>query len=139
SNGELRVEENGEARYRSEYIDVIAAHLASMPEQPVALVLEPDSLPNLISNLGVEKCALSHDVYIHSIAYAISKLSLPHVSIYLDAAHAGWLGWETSQRQMAQLVRRVLEMAGGIDRIRGFATNVSNYNALFGDWGRELE
>src|SRR5690606_24283744 len=67
SNGELRVDEDGEARYRSEYIDVIAAHLAATPEQPVAIVLEPDSLPNLISNLGVEKCALSHDVYIHSI------------------------------------------------------------------------
>lgn len=139
SHGELEIAEDGERRYRQEYIDVIARHLAAMPQQEVVVVLEPDSLPNLISNLGVEKCALSHDVYIHSIAYAVARLSLPHVSIYLDAAHAGWLGWEANQRRMARLVKQVLSMAGGAERIRGFATNVSNYNALRGDWGRKLE
>src|SRR5690606_36077687 len=92
-----------------------------------------------ISNLGVEKCAVSQDVYVHSIAYAISQLSLPNVALYVDAAHAGWLGWETNQRRMAQLLKRVLVMVGGVDRIRGFATNVSNYNALEGDWVKKLE
>jgi cellulose 1,4-beta-cellobiosidase len=139
SNGELAIEADGERRYRAEYIDAIAAQLQAAPEQKVAVVLEPDSLPNIISNLGVEKCAVSRDVYLHSVAYAISKLSLPNVSIYLDVAHAGWLGWEANQRRMAELVVRVLEMAGGPSRIRGFASNVSNYNALDGDWGKRLE
>ncbi len=139
SNGELKIEEDGERRYREEYIDVIADHFAAHPERRIVAVIEPDSLPNLISNLGVEKCAVSQDVYVHSIAYAISKLSLPNVALYVDAAHAGWLGWEANQRRMAQLLRRVLDMAGGVDRIRGFATNVSNYNALEGDWGNKLE
>ncbi len=139
SNGELAIEADGERRYRVDYIDAIAAHLQADPEQKVAVVLEPDSLPNIISNLGVEKCAVSRDVYLHSVAYAISKLSLPNVSIYLDVAHAGWLGWEANQRRMAELVVEVLEMAGGPSRIRGFASNVSNYNALDGDWGKRLE
>jgi cellulose 1,4-beta-cellobiosidase len=139
SNGELSIEEGGEQRYRTEYIDAIAQHLASVPEQKVALVLEPDSLPNMISNLGVEKCAVSQEVYIHSVAYAISKLSLPNVSIYLDVAHAGWLGWEANQRRMVDLVVKVLEMAGGPSRIRGFASNVANYNAISGDFGKRLE
>ncbi len=139
SNGELQIEEGGEARYREEYIDVIAQHFAEHPEQRVAVVLEPDSLPNLISNLGVEKCVVSQQVYINSIAYAIAQLSLPNVAIYLDAAHAGWLGWEANQRRMGKLVKQVLDMAGGVDRIRGFATNVANYNALSGDWGQRLE
>lgn len=139
SNGELSIEEGGEQRYRTEYIDAIAQHLAAVPEQKVAIVLEPDSLPNIISNLGVEKCAVSQDVYINSIAYAISKLSLPNVSIYLDAAHAGWLGWEANQRRMVDLVAKVLDMAGGESRIRGFASNVSNYNAIAGDFGKRLE
>lgn len=139
SNGELAIEEGGEQRYRQEYIDVIAQHLAAVPDQRVAIVLEPDSLPNMISNLGVDKCAVSQDVYLHSVAYAISKLSLPNVAIYLDVAHAGWLGWEANQRRMVDLVVQVLEMAGGLDRIRGFASNVANYNALSGDWGKRLE
>lgn len=139
SNGELSIEEGGEQRYRSEYIDVIAKHLADVPEQKVAIVLEPDSLPNMISNLGVEKCAVSQEVYLHSVAYAISKLSLPNVSIYLDAAHAGWLGWEANQRRMVDLVVKVLDMAGGPSRIRGFASNVANYNAISGDFGKRLE
>lgn len=139
SNGELKIEEDGERRYREEYIDVIARLFAEHPEQRIVAVIEPDSLPNLISNLGVEKCHVSHDVYIHSVAYAIAKLSLPNVALYVDAAHAGWLGWEANQRRMAQLMKLVLDLAGGTDRIRGFATNVSNYNGLSGDWGKRLE
>lgn len=139
SNGELAIEHDGERRYREEYIDVIASHLAAEPEQRVAIVLEPDSLPNLISNLGVEKCAVSEQVYKHSVAYAISRLSLPNVYIYLDVAHAGWLGWDANQRRMVELTAEVLRMAGGTARIRGFASNVSNYNALHGDWGKRLE
>jgi hypothetical protein len=54
-------------------------------------------------------------------------------------AHAGRLGWEANQRRMARLLRRVLDMAGGVERIRGFATNVSNHNALSGEWGKRLE
>jgi cellulose 1,4-beta-cellobiosidase len=139
SNGELQVEHAGEERYRTEYVDVIAEHFAAVPDQRIVAVIEPDSLPNLISNMGVEKCVVSQDVYVNSIAYAIAKLSLPNVALYVDAAHAGWLGWEANQRRMGTLVRRVLDLAGGVDRIRGFATNVSNYNALDGDWGKRLE
>lgn len=139
SNGELSVDAGGEQRYRSEYIDVIAGHLANAPTQKVAIVLEPDSLPNMVSNLGVDKCAESRDVYLHSVAYAIAQLSLPNVSVYLDVAHAGWLGWEANQRRMVDLVAEALEMAGGNSRIRGFASNVSNYNAISGDFGKRLE
>jgi cellulose 1,4-beta-cellobiosidase len=139
SSGELHIEEDGERRYRAEYIDQIALHLSNHSDQKVAIVLEPDSLPNLVSNMGVPKCAISKDVYMHSVAYAIAKLSLPNVSIYLDAAHAGWLGWEANQTKMMAVVMEVLRLAGGRERIRGFATNVANFNALEGNWGNELE
>jgi cellulose 1,4-beta-cellobiosidase len=33
----------------------------------------------------------------------------------------------------------VLTMAGGVNRVRGFATNVSNYNPLHGEDGKKLE
>lgn len=139
SAGELRTEEDGEARYRQEFIDPLARHFSAHPKQRAVVILEPDSLPNLVSNLGVEKCARSQEVYKNSVAYAIAQLSLPNVHIYVDAAHAGWLGWEANRRRMVEIYAEVLAMAGGSDRIRGFATNVSNYNPLHGDDGARLE
>jgi cellulose 1,4-beta-cellobiosidase len=93
----------------------------------------------MATNMDVPKCAASADLYKRSVAYAISKLSLPNVYLYLDAAHAGWLGWDSNRRAIADTFSEVLAMAGGAERIRGFATNVSNYNALDGQWGWQLE
>src|SRR5437899_3199395 len=67
-------------------------------------------------------------IYKLGIAYAIAKLSLPNVFLYLDAAHAGWLGWPKNLVKTAPMFKEILTMAGGPDRIRGFATDVSNYN-----------
>jgi cellulose 1,4-beta-cellobiosidase len=139
SNGELSIEAGGEARYRTEFIDQIAKRFAAYPNQRIAVILEPDSLPNIATNLSVPKCAVSEDVYRASVAYAVAKLSMPNVFLYLDAAHAGWLGWDGNRNKMAAIYKEVLTQAGGLDRIAGFATNVSNYNILSGDDGKKLE
>lgn len=139
SAGELHAEAEGEQRYRTEFIDKIASEFARYPEQRIVAILEPDSLANLATNMNVPKCAASADLYKRSIAYAIATLSLPNVYLYIDAAHTGWLGWDGNRSAMAEIYREVLELAGGADRIRGFATNVSNYNALDGNWGWKLE
>jgi cellulose 1,4-beta-cellobiosidase len=128
SAGELPANETGEARYQREYIDVIAAAFAAYPDQRIAVVLEPDSLANLVTNLENPKCQAAQGIYKRGIAYAITKLSLPNVFIYLDAAHSGWLGWPKNLAKSVQLYKEVLAMAGGPDRIRGFALDVSNYN-----------
>lgn len=130
SAGELDVAEDGVARYREEFIDPIAAEFAAHPDQRIVVILEPDSLPNLVTNLSVPKCAASEAAYRESMAYAIATLSMPHVYIYLDAAHSGWLGWAPNQTGAAQVFAEVLQDAGGADLIRGFATNVSNYTVL---------
>jgi cellulose 1,4-beta-cellobiosidase len=139
SAGELTVDAGGEARYRTEFIDVIAAQLGAHPSLRVAVVVEPDSLPNVATNLNVPRCAASEQAYRHSIAYAVSRLSLPGVSVYLDAAHAGWLGWDGNRLKIATIFKEVLTEAGGVDKIRGFTTNVSNYNVVKGDDGKKLE
>jgi cellulose 1,4-beta-cellobiosidase len=139
SAGELDVERGGEARYKKEFIDAIASQFAAHPAQRIVAIVEPDSLPNVATNLNVPKCAASEQAYRHSIAYAASKLAMPHVSLYLDAAHAGWLGWETNRVNIARIFKEVLTEAGGLDKIRGFATNVSNYNVVHGDDGKKLE
>ena len=137
SAGELGAQD--EARYRAEVVDPLAAQLRAHANQRVAIVIEPDSLPNLVTNTNVKKCAESDSIYRGSIAYAISALSMPHVSLYLDAGHSGWLGWDPHRAKIAAIFKDVLDRAGGPQKIRGFAINVSGYGVLRGDDGRRLE
>ena len=113
SNGELPADPAGEARYQKEYIDVIAAQFQAHAAQRIAVVLEPDSLANLATNLGVERCAAAEAVYRRATAYAIAKLSLPNVFIYLDAAHAGWLGWPRNLPKIVKIYQEVLDRRRG--------------------------
>jgi cellulose 1,4-beta-cellobiosidase len=139
SAGELKVSENGAARYRSEFIDPIAAHFAAYPDMPIVVIVEPDSLGNLATNMNMPACAEAHDVYMESTAYAIQRLGLPNVSLYLDAAHAGWLGWDGNREKAVKIWKQVLKLAGGVDTVRGFATNTSNYTHLYNRDGMMLE
>jgi cellulose 1,4-beta-cellobiosidase len=130
SAGELAVESKGEARYKSEFIDPLAAAFRAHPSVRIVAVIEPDSLGNLVSNLDKPKCKVSADAYKRSIAYAVEALSMPNVWVYLDAAHAGWLGWNGNRDKAAALFAEVITAAGGTDRVRGFAINVSNYDPV---------
>ena len=130
SAGELQLTPEGEARYQKEYIDVIAAAVAAHPKLRTAFILEPDSLANLITNMANPRCEAAAPYYKRCIAYAISKLSQPNAFVYLDAAHAGWLGWPKNFAKFVPLYKEVNDMAGGPDRIRGFATDVSNYDPV---------
>ena len=138
SGGELPIGA-GESRYKTEFIDPIAAQFRDHPSARIAILLEPDSLGNLATNLSVPRCAAAEQAYRRSIAYAVRTLSMPHVSIYLDAAHAGWLGWDRNRTRIAHIFKEVLDEAGGVGLIRGFATNVSNYNTLSDGDGKRLE
>jgi len=130
SAGELSAADGGEERYQKAFLDPLAAQFAARPSQRVAVVLEPDSLGNIVTNTRVPKCAAAAPVYQRSLAAAVRTLSRPNVWLYLDVAHAGWLGWNRNRTKLAGLVKDILQSAGGPDRIRGFATNVSNYDPL---------
>jgi cellulose 1,4-beta-cellobiosidase len=130
SNGELSIANGGEKRYQKEFIDKIAVAFKAHPKQRIVAILEPDSLPNIATNSSIPKCAAAEPVYRHSIAYAVKTLAMSNVSLYLDAAHAGWLGWSKNREKISKIFSEVLAEAGGQDKIRGFATNVSNYDTL---------
>jgi cellulose 1,4-beta-cellobiosidase len=139
SAGELKVAQNGAERYRTEFIGPIVEHLKKYPDLPIVILLEPDSLPNLATNMNLPACSEAKDVYIESTAYAIRKLGLPNISIYLDIAHSGWLGWDGNREKAAKIYKKVLKLAGGVDTIRGFATNSANYTHLSNRDGAALE
>jgi len=128
SNGEYSIANNGVANYKA-YIDSIKSLLVTYSDVSVILVVEPDSLANLVTNLSVQKCSNAQAAYTECVEYAISQLNLPNVSMYLDAGHAGWLGWSANIGPAAQLFGKIYKAAGSPAAVRGLATNVANYNA----------
>lgn len=103
---------------------------SEFPNVPIVAVIEPDSLANLVTNLNVQKCANAQDAYKQGITYAIQQLDAVGVTMYLDAGHAGWLGWPANLSPAAQLFTQLYKSAGSPKNVRGLATNVANYNAI---------
>jgi len=129
SNGEFTIANNGQANYFN-YIDQIVAQIKLYPSVRVVAVIEPDSLANLVTNLSVPKCAAAQTTYLACVTYAIQQLNTVGVYQYLDAGHAGWLGWPANLAPAAQLFASLYKSAGSPQFVRGLATNVANYNAI---------
>jgi endoglucanase len=81
---------------------------------PSIVILEPDALA-LAPECG------NVDARVAQLQAAIDDLAAENTWIYLDAGHSDWLPVE----QMADLLTQA-----GVERVRGFATNVSNYHDL---------
>ncbi|KAI3076684.1 CAZyme family GH6 [Aspergillus niger] len=128
SNGEYLIADDGVEHYKS-YIDSIREILVQYSDVHTLLVIEPDSLANLVTNLNVAKCANAESAYLECTNYALTQLNLPNVAMYLDAGHAGWLGWPANQQPAANLFASVYKNASSPAAVRGLATNVANYNA----------
>ncbi|KAK3937924.1 glycoside hydrolase [Diplogelasinospora grovesii] len=127
SNGELKVGEL--SRYKSEYIDPIVTLLKAHPNTAFALVIEPDSLPNLVTNSDKDACKNSASGYRDGVAYAIKQLNLPNVVMYLDAGHGGWLGWDANLKPGAAELAKAFKAGGNPKQLRGFATNTAGWNS----------
>jgi cellulose 1,4-beta-cellobiosidase len=130
SAGELPLSPEGEKRYEHDFVDVAAAAFRAHPAQRIAVILEPDSLANVATNLDKPRCAAAEATYRQAIAYALRAVSMPNVSAYLDAAHAGWLGWDDNRHKIARIFADVRTAAGPDSRLRGVCLNVSNYDPL---------
>ena len=136
SNGELLIAENGLHRYKTEYIDAIFKTL-NQPKYAalrIVMVIEPDSLPNLITNLSFPRVAEAQrtGVYVEGVQYAVGTLrSLSNTYAYIDVAHAGWLGWPNNLKPFAELLKQVGKgIPGGNSQVDGIISNTANYNVF---------
>jgi cellulose 1,4-beta-cellobiosidase len=135
SSGELLIANNGFNRYKTEYIDVIRSIMAQSKyaNLRIALIIEPDSLPNLVTNLSTPACAEANGPggYVDGVRYAVSQLSsLPNTYLYVDIAHSGWLGWPNNYDGVLQVMDRTFSTSQGgpgYDKLHGFITNTANY------------
>jgi cellulose 1,4-beta-cellobiosidase len=119
----------GIQEYQTKYIDPLYNVLSQFPTVPIVLIIEPDSLPNLATNQADPHCGNSATkaAYEQGIPYAVNKLSgISNAALYVDAAHSGWLGWPNNMQSFSQEVANL----GIASKIRGFATNVANYQTV---------
>lgn len=136
SNGELPLTPAGLERYKTEYIDVIADIFANPKYQDIRIVnvIEPDSLPNLVTNLSDTRCAQasSTGIYEAGVKYALNKLhAIPNVYNYLDIGHSGWLGWDNNRTATISLYTKVVQgTTAGLASVDGFVTNTANTTPL---------
>jgi len=120
----------GLREYKDEYVDPFIEVLQDFQHRvPIVVVVEPDSLPNLATNMAHPHCGSSATkrAYKEGISYSLQQLSqkTPAVTVYLDAAHGGWMGWENSMVAFMKVLKSM-----DLPKIRGFATNVANYQPL---------
>ncbi|RKO93381.1 1, 4-beta cellobiohydrolase [Blyttiomyces helicus] len=135
SNGEIPV--GGINTYKADYIDVFAASIKAniSPNVRVVLIIEPDSLPNIATNLATPACAASQEGYYEGVSYALSQLSLPGVWMYIDIGHSGWLGWPDNQQAIVPVLQQAINGAISINpntAVTGFATNTANVDPFYG-------
>ncbi|MDG4770267.1 glycoside hydrolase family 6 protein [Solwaraspora sp. WMMD792] len=139
SNGELGPTEID--AYRDDYIDPIAEIVgrAEYRNLRIVAVIEIDSLPNLVTNVGSRATAtpecdvmLANGNYVTGVGYAISQLAdVPNVYNYIDAGHHGWIGWEDNFGPTAQIIAQAANASGASPSdVHGFITNTANYSAL---------
>jgi cellulose 1,4-beta-cellobiosidase len=154
SNGEISIAPNpptqplsGIATYEQNYITPIFNILSSFSTNPnirFVLVIEDDSLPNMITNTGLSfalpNCIAANDgqsyptlsmngVYVQGIQYALNQFhSLPNVYNYLDVGHHGWLGWPANLTAAVPFFLKVAQgTTAGVRSVDGFITNTANY------------
>ena len=114
--------------YKTNYIDPFVELFGKYPDLNIILIIEPDSIPNSITNKGQGGCTdVTLDTYSQGVNYALTQLStLPNCVLYMDAGHGGWLGWENNGADYAQYIKD----NNWSQYLRGFATNTSNYQQL---------
>jgi len=146
SNGELSIAANpptqplsGLDTYEQNYITPIANTLqpyATNPNLRFVLIIEPDSIPNLVTNANgspspIANCvsAQSSGVYVQGVQYAINQLhALTNAYLYLDVGQSAWLGWPSNfTPAITQYLQLVQGTTDGVNSIDGFISNTANY------------
>ncbi len=136
SNGELPLTAEGLQTYKTSYIDPIAEVFSDPKYADIRIVaiIEPDSLPNLVTNLSDPKCAQANstNIYRDATRYALEKLhAIPNVYNYMDIGHSGWLGWDNNRQPAIDLFTSVVAgTPAGLASVDGFITNTANTTPL---------
>jgi cellulose 1,4-beta-cellobiosidase len=132
SNGEIPGTAAGLTTYETSYIDPIAAAEGQAKYSGIRIIniVEPDSLPNLVTNLSMSNCANANNLnlYKNGITYALNKLHpIANTYNYLDIGHSGWLGWSSNFGPAITLISGVIKgTTAGVSSVDGFISDTAN-------------
>jgi len=131
SNGEIPATTAGLTEYETQYINPIATILQQFENSPIRVVaiIEPDSLPNVVTNQSLANCQTATPYYEAGITYALNALhAIPNVYNYMDIAHSAWLGWPSNMSATPAVYNKVvLGTTAGYASIDGFISDTANY------------
>jgi cellulose 1,4-beta-cellobiosidase len=131
SNGEIPATAAGLTEYETQYINPIASILQQFANSPIRVVaiIEPDSLPNVVTNQSLAACQTATPFYEAGITYALNALhAIPNVYNYMDIAHSAWLGWPSNMSATPAVYQKVvLGTTAGYASIDGFISDTANY------------
>ena len=134
SNGEIPATAAGLTEYETQYIDPIASILGqfSGANLRIVAVIEPDSLPNVVTNQSKPACQTATPYYEQGIEYALNKLhAVTNVYNYLDIAHSAWLGWPSNMSATPAVYNTVVKATtAGYASIDGFISDTANYTPV---------
>ncbi|MGE5290489.1 MAG: glycoside hydrolase family 6 protein [Micromonosporaceae bacterium] len=131
SNGEIPATSAGLTQYETQYIDPITSILA-MPKYSnlrIVAIIEPDSLPNVVTNQSLSACQTATPFYEQGIEYALNKLhAISNVYNYMDIAHSAWLGWPSNMSATPAVYNTVVNATTAkYASIDGFISDTANY------------
>ncbi|MGA2888645.1 MAG: glycoside hydrolase family 6 protein [Terracidiphilus sp.] len=154
SNGEISIAGNGTLtgiqEYEQDYIAPIyntLAPYASNSNIRFVLVIEPDSLPNMVTNTGIggaapiANCVAANNsqtygqglsmqgVYVEGIQYALNTFhQLTNAYQYLDIGQSAWLGWTTNMAAATPFYSQIVKgTTAGYASVDGFISDTANY------------
>jgi cellulose 1,4-beta-cellobiosidase len=134
SNGEIPATAAGLTEYETQYIDPIASILSQFAASNIRVVaiIEPDSLPNVVTNQSKSACQAATPYYEQGTTYALNKLhAVPNVYNYMDIAHSAWLGWPSNMSQTPAVYNTVVKATtAGYASIDGFISDTANYTPV---------
>jgi cellulose 1,4-beta-cellobiosidase len=134
SNGEIPATAAGLTEYETQYIDPIASILSQFENDNIRVVavIEPDSLPNVVTNQSISACQTATPYYEQGIEYALNKLhAIPNVYNYMDIAHSAWLGWPSNMQNTPAVYNTVVKATtAGYNSIDGFISDTANYTPV---------
>jgi endoglucanase len=105
----------GGASDSAAYLAWIQAFAAGIGDRRAVVVLEPDALPLLKQCLSEPDQAKRLELIKNAVEVLEAR---PGVAVYIDAGHSNW----APAAEMAERLK-----GAGIDKARGFALNVSNF------------
>lgn len=136
SSGELLISKDGFNRYKNEYIMPLVKILSDVKYKDLRIIaiIEPDSLPNLVTNTSVPKCqeAAGAGGYVEATQFTLNSLyPISNVYSYVDIGHSGWLGWDDNLNKSAAFIADAIKgTANGVNSVAGFISNTANYTPL---------